>query len=492
MLGFKIEEDREYSEVTSYAGLLPYQVLWRRLGLPERIDETVHICGSQGWWDRQVIESVVLLNLAGGDCVTDIDKLEEDEGLCRIFNQSQYAGMSRSMVNEARARFRAGRKRTFPAATQIYTFLEHCHNEAEESRRMAGKAFIPRPNEHLRSLTQLNAYLIERVQQMRSCSEATLDCDATLVECEAKTAKMCYKGFPGYQPYNVYWAEQDVVLHSEFRDGNVPAGYDILRVFKEAVAMLPAGVKTIKVRQDTAAYINDLMGWFERVEEHPEYGRILFTISADITPEFKAAVEHTEGWAPLRGKQEWAEVVFVSNAQATLTGVSEAFRFIAIRERMSDQLTLIESTDQAPPFPTITMNGVRYKLHAIVTNRRDEPAPELIRWHYQRCGKSEEAHSIMKSDFAGGQLPSAKFGANAAWWAIMILSMNFNSVMRRFVLGSDKWIKRRMKAIRFDLIVSPGRIVHHARQMFLRVSRSLRELLLQIGRGLATITPAYG
>jgi hypothetical protein len=129
----------------------------------------------------------------------------------------------------------------------------------------------------------------------------------------------------------------------------------------------------------------------------------------------------------------------MSNAQAVLTGVEEAFRFIAIREKMSDQLSLLEQDGNAP-FPVMTMANIQYKLHAIVTNRRDEPAEELIQWHYERCGKSEEAHSVMKSDFAGGQLPSAKFGANAAWWALMILSMNFHTIMKREVLG-DKWAK---------------------------------------------------
>ena len=34
-----------------------------------------------------------------------------------------------------------------------------------------------------------------------------------------------------------------MVLHTEFRDGNVPAGYEQLRVFEEALEALPEGVK---------------------------------------------------------------------------------------------------------------------------------------------------------------------------------------------------------------------------------------------------------
>jgi hypothetical protein len=38
----------------------------------------------------------------------------------------------------------------------------------------------------------------------------------------------------------------------------------------------------------------------------------------------------------------------------------------------------------------------------------------LIQWHRQRCGDSEKVHHVEKSELAGGQLPSQKFGENAA------------------------------------------------------------------------------
>ena len=53
---------------------------------------------------------------------------------------------------------------------------------------------------------------------------ATLDMDATLVETEKRDALFSYKGYKAYQPLNTYWAEQGLILHTEFRDGNVPAG----------------------------------------------------------------------------------------------------------------------------------------------------------------------------------------------------------------------------------------------------------------------------
>jgi len=79
----------------------------------------------------------------------------------------------------------------------------------------------------------------------------------------------------------------------------------------------------------------------------------------------------------------------------------------------------------------------------------DWEGSELINWFYQRCGKSEEAHAVMKDDLAGGKLPSGDFGENAAWWWIMILALNLNAIMKRFVLGK-KWVPKRLKAIRFQ------------------------------------------
>ena len=75
---------------------------------------------------------------------------------------------------------------------------------------------------------------------------------------------------------------------------------------------------------------------------------------------------------------------------------------------------------------------------------------------------------MMKEDLAGGKLPSGLFGANAAWWHIMILALNLNSAMKRLVLGKS-WVSKRLKAIRFALINLPGRVLNHARSLIVRL-----------------------
>ena len=80
------------------------------------------------------------------------------------------------------------------------------------------------------------------------------------------------------------------------------------------------------------------------------------------------------------------------------------------------------------------MEGKKYKIFEYVTNM-DWDGAELISWLYERCGKSEEAHGVMKEDLAGIKLPSKYFGENAAWWWIVILALNLNAAMKSLVLG---------------------------------------------------------
>ena len=128
---------------------------------------------------------------------------------------------------------------------------------------------------------------------------------------------------------------------------------------------------------------------------------------------------------------------------------------------MENQLSL--------PFPSMEIKGKKYKVFGLVTNMKDN-GEEVILWLHQRCGKSEETHGVMKDDLAGGKLPSGDFGENAAWWWIMILSLNLNGIMKKVVLGGS-WVKKRMKAIRFSVINIPGRLINHARSFLLRLPK---------------------
>ena len=254
MLPYEYVEDSSTAEVTGHAGLLPYIDLACVLGLAGEVDARVGVCGEQGWMDRHHVLSLILLNLAGGECVEDIRMLESDGGLCRVFREAQLYGLGRGARREMAKRFRKGRTRTFPSPTRLYEYLDEFHNECEEAKRVVGKAFIPARNKHLEGLYQANRALLGSVQRHARQKEATLDIDATLAETTKREALYCYEGYRAYQPVSSYWAETGMVVVSEFRDGNVPAGHEMLRIVKESLAALPGGIDRVRVRMDSAGY----------------------------------------------------------------------------------------------------------------------------------------------------------------------------------------------------------------------------------------------
>ena len=479
-LPFQYEIEKTASGMTAFAGLPAYLDLAVVSGLTKSIRRHLLVCAArgQGWTDAQIVLSLILLNLSGGDCVDDLRVLEGDEGFSRVMRRvkADSDGLSRKERRELERRWRKEQKRATPSPSSVFRYLSVFHSEEEEEKRVEGKAFIPEQNEYLRGLCLVNQDLIGFAQQKSQQTTATMDMDATLVETHKKDALFSYKGFKAYQPLNTYWFEQDMILHSEFRDGNVPAGYQQLRVFKESLEALPKSVDKVYLRSDTAGYQWDLLRYCAE-GKNERFGAIEFAIGSNVTPEFKRAVAEVEeaDWHPLcreaKGAQnetgqEWAEVCFVPAGMGFKKNGPE-YRYLAIREPLKQQ-TLPGMEPEQLSFPTMEFSQIRYKLFGVVTNR-DLPGQELIEWHRERCGKSEEAHSVMKADLAGGKLPSGDFGENAAWWAIMILSLNLNALMRRLVLPKE-WVAKRLKAIRFGLINVAGRVVKRSRQLFLRLS----------------------
>ena len=470
VLPYKYEEEKQASGMTALAGLPVYLDLASVLGLGDSIAR--HLCVKiQGWTDEQIVISLILLNLAGGDCVDDLRVLEADEGFCRILRRIELKGLKRKERRETERRWRKEKHRSVPSPSAVFRYLAAFH---EDYAREEGKAVIPPSTELLSALECVNTDLVAAIHTRNPVDHATLDMDATLIETEKKDALFSYKGYKAYQPLNTYWAEVGVVLHTEFRDGNVPAGHEQLRVFLHALSLLPPGVKTVRLRSDTAGYQHDLMAYCDRGKEgklHARFGRIEFAIGADVTPEFKKAVREAEEWHPIHDKKgritgEWAEVCFVPNAECT-TKKGQPYRYLAIRERLKQPH--LPGMDHLP-FQTITFDETQYKLFGIVTNM-DWEGEKLIHWHHERCGKSEEAHAVMKEDLAGGKLPSGKFGENAAWWSIMVLAHNLNTAMKNLVLEGS-WVAKRMKAIRFHLINLPGRVMEHARELVIRLVRN--------------------
>jgi len=481
VLPFQYEEEKSSTGMTALAGLPSYLELARVAGLAKSIERHVRLREEgQGWSDSQMVTSLVLLNVAGGDAVDDLRILERDEGLCRVLQRAETYGMRRKERRATERRWRRERQRSVPSPSAVFRYLGGFHEQGEENRRQAHTAFIPAPNQALAGLGKVNGDLVDFVQSRSPQSEATLDMDASLVETEKQEALYSYKKYKAYQPLTTYWAEQEVIVHSEFRDGNVPAGYQQMRVLKEALGHMPSGVKKVLMRSDTAGYQQELLRYCAEDDDDKPFGVIEFAVGVDVTPEFKKAVAEVdeEEWHPLEREtagrkvptgQQWAEVCFVPDWIGR-SKKSPDYRFIAIREPLR-QAPLPGMDGQLDlPFPAMELADRRWhKVFGVVTNR-DLAGDELIWWYRQRCGKSEQAHGVLKEDLAAGKLPSGYFGVNAAWWAISVLAFNLNSAMKQLALGKE-WVGKRLKAVRFAFISLPGRVVRRARTLIIRLTR---------------------
>ena len=128
--------------------------------------------------------------------------------------------------------------------------------------------------------------------------ELTMDVDAHLVESSKREALMTYEGFRGYGPLIVTWAETELVLADQSRDGNVPPGKGIAELVDEAYDSLPAHPEgwQVAVWSDSAAYDVEVL-------DHCQSRKWKFAVSADMSQQLRAEI----GKLPPQEWQFWEE-----------------------------------------------------------------------------------------------------------------------------------------------------------------------------------------
>ena len=342
VLPFQYEEEKKSVGQTGLAGLPVYLDLVHRMGLGASINRHIEVrSNTQGWTDSEMVLSLMFLNLAGGDCVDDLRILESDDGFCQLLNRVQHHYLPRHKRRDLERRWRKERTRSVPSSTSVFRYLSEFHESDQAKLRQPGRAFIPAPNDYLSGFCQVSGDMAGFAQRQDVHETATLDMDATLVETDKAEAEYCYKKFKAYQPLNVWWAEHEIVLHTEFRDGNVPAGYEQLRVLKESLELLPETVEQVRLRSDSAGYQHDLLEYCE-MKQNERFGRIEFAIGCKVTLEFKAAACEVaeDEWHPIYKEvngeliqtgRQWSEVCFVPNAIGHSKN-SPMYRYLATRE----------------------------------------------------------------------------------------------------------------------------------------------------------------
>ena len=330
------------------------------------------------------------------------------------------------------------------------------------------QSFIPRESAGLEGLRELvRQSLRAYVSAVSPARALTMDVDAHLVASSKREALPTYEGFRGYQPLLVSWAETELVLADQFRDGNVLPGKGIAELVDEAYESLPAHPEgwVVAVRSDSAAY--DV-----RVLDHWNGRGWRFAVSADMSRQLhseidKLSPDEWQLWEVEKGGfvREWAEVPYVPSRTGEKKD-TRPYRYLAIRIRSPQGLLFSDG------------NGV--KTFAVVTNDWDTEGRSLLEWHRGKAGTVEHTHHILKDELAAGVYPSGKFGADAAWLRLQVLTHNLLTLMKATALDQE-YRKARPKRLRFAIFNHVGRVVHHARDVFIRLHRWLLDGIMGPG-----------
>jgi hypothetical protein len=442
---FEVAGDRSDPTLTSYAGVALALRAFTSLTLDRAVKTHLRLKErDQGPTDVEWATVATMVHIAGGDSPAEIERLKEEDGLVRVW--PLLLRVSQRSLRDHLARFDDA---TLPRAEQ-------------------GKATVVPESKGLQALAAVRDHLVHEVQRRRRVKTATLDVDASIIESWKKAALFHYDGGKGYQPLFAYWAEQRLIVRDQFRDGNVPAGYEIGPFTLAAFDALPASVTERYFRSDTAGYDHKLLRELDRRS-------VKFAVSADICDAIRKECRALppDAWKPISNAagrvtdREVAEIVYVPDDASKIARSGErAFRYIVIRIPTKErQLELFE------PAP----DG--YKYFAIVTNRTESPE-EINRWQRERCGSVEVALDFLKNDTGAGVMTSQKPGANAAWLRYGVIAMNLLEAMK-ILFPTDVAMLHafsRPSTIRRRVVQVAGRFVRHAGKLVLLVGAGLAPL----------------
>jgi hypothetical protein len=448
VLPYAVEVVGGADKVTARAGLPLVLETMQALRLEEVLKHELRVRQrASGYTEAEKVEAVVLLLASGGECLDDIAMLKADGGLKRLLG------------------------RELPSADTLRNFLYRFHDEglveaAKQGAAAAGReAYIVEESAALRGLARVNRVLVHRVSAQGKSRRATLDHDATLQESHKREALAHYQGGRGYQPVVVVWMEQDLIVADEYRDGNVPAGMENLPVIQRAFAALPSTVEEFYFRADSAAYDEAVLKWLAAAQRTSgPGGRIGFTISADMTTQLRAVCEAVpEGdWVLLEERAHetvmWSDVEFTPGDWSK---AAEPLRYVALRMRKK-QGWMFEG-------------GYETKYLAVVSNRWEMSGADLIRWHWEKAGTIELVHDVTKNELGAAVPPCGRFGANAAWYRLSLLTYNVLSAMKSLALPAQLSTAR-PKRLRFAVLTIAGRIVSHGGGLVVRIGEAAERM----------------
>jgi hypothetical protein len=408
VLPFKLETTEEL--LTANAGLALFGEFVRGLGLSRWLSQEMPKPGSRrGYEANAYVTPLVLMLTGGGRSLEDLRTLKSDTALATLLKQE-----------------------ALPSTDAFGDWLRR----TGESAGLTG-------------LGRINQRIVAARIRQTGITAHTVDGDASQIIAEKEAAQFTYKGEQGYMPMIGHLAEAGVVIHDEFREGNIAPATDNLGFIQACEARMPKGHRIAHVRLDSAGYQADIFN-------HCEDTGKTFAIGGRLD----APTQKVIAQIPDASWKHYADCT-VAETLHSMNGTKKAFRLIVVKHKHQSELF-----DDKP------------RYHVIASNRVESTADTLI-WYRQRGEVSENGIKELKIGFGMERMPCGQFKANAAFFRIGVIAHNLFLLFKHSVLDAN-WLRHKVATVRWRLFHLPGKVVRHAGAWVLKVAATVVDLFCSI------------
>lgn len=399
-----------FREVTlsSHAGLALLNDFADHLGVTHVLDTEMHVKRRErGYRESETVMSLSHTLIIGGSCLLDLNVLRGDIGTQHLLDQERM--VAPTTAGEFLRRFNIG----------------DIHDLYRVHRRVQARV---------------------RPQQSAKC--CTLDVDSSVYP-QASTQKQgsvrTYTGEVGYHPFFVFWAEENELVFSHLRRGNVYTSSKFEWCLKAALKCLPPDLPK-KLRADSGLYDRKVITFCDTRQ-------ITFGITADQTAPLLEAINAIP-------ESTWQDLKQYAAAQVAAFRYRphqwpRAYRYVVKREVRENK-----------------QQELYFQYHVLVTNDDTSPADQVLEWHLQHA----DMENLIKEHnhgFSLEKLPSQNFHANWAYLLIGQLAFNLVAWFKKLILPPE-YQRATIKTIRHQVLNVAGKIVRTARQFFLVISDEYR------------------
>jgi hypothetical protein len=281
----------------------------------------------------------------------------------------------------------------------------------------------------------------------------TFDLDSTICPVYGRAkqgAGFGYTKVRGYHPQLATLAETGQVIFSRLRGGPAGAARGARSFLTETISRLRHAGATgqLTVRADSAFYSRAVLSTARKFGVH-------FSITARQDKKIRTAIASIPeaAWAPI---PYWLSTPEVSGADVAEVGYT---CFAHTRDQI--RVRLVVRRVRPTPGSQLAL-FTNWDYHAMVTDRDGDLLQ--VEADHRRHAVVEQSIAELKS--AGlAHLPSGRFMANAAWLALAVTAHNLGRAV-----GALAGMSRATAAtLRRRLFTIPGRLVHTARRLHLRL-----------------------